>query len=188
MKVLILFLVGFSFLSVKCRADAWDDLTLKEAKELVTYLNENPFVFDYCDCCTYGEGENGPRLIKITQLEIVDCDWKEGYHSVKYKAIVLANIGVLNKRLDLTSMEDFGEGTISGTIYMNYTWAFNKDSRVASPLFDIIDYASYPGSHEACGEAHAYPSPAALKAIGVKDSSYKKWYKNKEKPMVRAKF
>ncbi len=171
------------------KADAWDDLTKEEAQKLLGYLERNPFVFDYCDCCTYGEGEAGPRLIKLTKIEIVDCDWKEGYYSIKYEAQVLANIGTVNNRLDLTSMENFGEGSIEGTIYLNYTWGFNWDSKVASPLFDIIDYASYPGNRDACAVAHAYPSPAALKSIGVKDNEYKKWYKAKENPkLVRAKF
>ncbi|MDP5098609.1 MAG: hypothetical protein NWQ27_01330 [Crocinitomicaceae bacterium] len=38
------------FFSQFSYADAWDNLTLEEAQNVIAQLNENPFIFDYCDC------------------------------------------------------------------------------------------------------------------------------------------
>ena len=51
---LVLFLF-FLFQSSISRADAWDNLTMEEAKSVVAKLEKDPFIFDYCDCCDHGE-------------------------------------------------------------------------------------------------------------------------------------
>ncbi|MCB9194753.1 MAG: hypothetical protein H6598_00830 [Flavobacteriales bacterium] len=152
-------------------ADSWDNLTKEQAENTVAFLEKNPFIFDYCDCCD----QNGVvSLLRITSMEIVTCDWDNNYFSIKYQAELVSNFvsdanGVdISKKVTLTDEET----ATSGVISMNYNWGFNKDNMNINPLVSMINYDVYGTDYKPCLNAFSLPSP---KLVGNKH--YKKWFK-----------
>jgi len=155
-------------------ADYWDNLTLVQAEEVIEFLNSNPYILDYCDCCDY-EGEYATKiyLMKVESTEIITCDWDSRYFSVKAQVEVLAEIPYNKEGPDIYSPQLFSfEKKI--TITMNYTWAYNTKQSKAAPLYTIIPYDIY-GEQKSdsgyCREFIAFPSP-----MHVINEAYGKWY------------
>jgi len=95
--LLLSFLIFTQISSVK--ADSWDCMSRDEANSLVAYLKDNPFVFDYCDCCDDITGENDDKpmgqLIKIEKMEIVACSYDATQFSVRItKSTVVSSLYV----------------------------------------------------------------------------------------------
>ncbi|GEM_PF-1455790 len=181
------------FISSLAYADAWDNLTYEEAEAVVRYVEQNPYVFDYCDCCQSDDDEDDiylVKLMKVTDAEIVPCSWNTEMYSVEYNADPIAELvykedgsGMEVRQPERVILRDFDPVPV---IYMNYTWGFNSKSKMAKPLFESIDYhyvAQYGG--RSCKKPFSYPTPKDLKTLG-KFKDYKKWYKrakpSKEKP------
>lgn len=173
------------FVSTLSFADAWDNLTHEEATKVVNYLNQNPYVFDFCDCCQSDDDEDDiytVQLIKVTNVRIVPCNWDKDFYSVEYDFQAIAEIiykeDGSGKEIIPPYVEQQEEAPL---IYMNYTWGFNSSSKLAKPLFESIDYhyvAEYGG--RSCKEAFSYPTPKELNQVG-KFKAYKQWWK-KAKP------
>jgi hypothetical protein len=169
-------------ISTSSFADAWDNMTEEEAIATVNYLRMNPYIFDYCDCCRSHDDADDlfvVRLIRVTNMRVIPCTWDEGKFSVEYDFAPVAT---------LTYTEDGRLKRASRTItrlseeeqhllYMNYTWAFNEESKLAEPLFKSIDY-SYVVQHggQSCNPPFSYPKPEHLESVG-KFKGYKQWYK-----------
>ena len=176
------FLLVSLLFSTYTLADAWDNLTEEEAIAMVNYLQANPYVYDYCDCCQSGDKEVQSfkvELIKITETQIVPCSWDEGKFSVSYKYQAIATLiyddpETIGKVLPPPlHIDDEGDPVI----YMNYTWGFNEESKMAKPLFESIDYhyvAQYGG--RSCNPPFRFPKPKDLEPAG-KFKAYEKWYK-----------
>lgn len=152
-------------------ADSWDNLTKEQAEETVRFLEANPFVFDYCDCCDQG-GE--VLLLRITSLEIVTCDWDNNYFSVAYTAHVIAGFPSGERGIEVNRITDLemDSDELSGKVSMNYTWGYNKDNRNVNPILSMVPYDVYGTDYSPCLNAFGLPSPKL-----VKDKQYKKWFK-----------
>lgn len=171
MKYLIgIFLLFSTFVA---KADAWDDLTKEEAEKVVAYLKLNPYIFDYCDCCSDTDLPKDVLLVKVESASIVTCDWKPEAFSVKIETTIL---GVLTYDNEKIVVSPPGEYEAPTSLYMNYTWVWNTETGGASPVFDVIDYASYGGDHKPCKSYFDFPHPKIVKIVS-KDKGYKKWFK-----------
>lgn len=172
----IIFLFAI-LIPVLSKADAWDNLTMEEAQQVVSHLEDHPFIFDYCDCCD-NEGTYATKIhmYKVTSTEIVTCDWDPEKYSVKIEFDIIAEINYLESGPDLSRINEAKADMYNNTIFMNYTWGFNTETRMARPLFASISYDTYGDSSEGCKPPFSYPSPSMLKFVGI-PSGYKKWYK-----------
>lgn len=173
-KLLLIMLLFVSNLSL---ADAWDNLTMQEAEAVIDELKENPYVFDYCDCCDH-EGEYATRvyLIQVLRPKIVTCEWNNEFYSVTYEYRILAEVKYTENGPDIAQMSSQEIKEYSEPIYMNYTWGLNKLTKKATPFFNIVEYDYYGADSEPCKPEFEYPTPKEL-AVVKKDKAYKKWWK-----------
>lgn len=172
----ILLLTSFNSL-----ADAWDNLTMAEAKAVVAEITKNPYIFDYCDCCSHdGEYATGIQFIKVLNTEIVTCDWNNEMYSVKITAQLIASVEHIEQGANVHALTTSNDNSYYTTFYMNYTWGMRPDSNVATPFFNIINYDYYGNDNTPCKAEFSYPTPKELKAT-VKVKGYKKWWKDQMK-------
>lgn len=172
--ILAFALIFSSFLTF---ADAWDNLTLEDAQAVVAELKRNPYIFDYCDCCN-NEGEYATTIefLKVISTEIVPCSWDNEFYSVKAYSVLLATVFYANNGPDVNQLIEPESTEYAELIYMNYTWTFHPETKLARPFFDRINYVYYGDDRQPCKSSFAYPTPAQLKTVS-KDKGYKKWYK-----------
>ncbi len=168
---LCLLISSFSF------ADAWDNLTKKQADAVIAELKENPYIFDYCDCCGSSEDKTFPtaHLMKVTSAEIITCTWNSDYYSILVtvdyicEVVQSRNEGTAPKVKASETNGDYNDFS------MNYTWGFNTVSNMATPFFDIVYYDLYD-EKRICGQVFMYPNPKDVKKVS-KDKGYAKWFK-----------
>lgn len=173
-KLIFLFTLLLSFQS---KADAWDNLTMNEAREVVEYLEKHPFIFDYCDCCNAdGEYATEIHMYKVTSTEIVTCTWDPEKYAVKIKFDVIAGIVHHETGPDLSKIYVPNAESYNETVFMNYTWGYEAETKLAQPLFETISYTTYGENNEGCKRPFSFPSPSMLKEVGI-PSGYKRWYK-----------
>ncbi|UKN01707.1 hypothetical protein K6119_18445 [Paracrocinitomix mangrovi] len=165
--VIVLFSVNIA------KADAWDNLTEKQAKTVVKFLSKNPYIFDFCDCCG---NSASVYLLKVKSTEITKCDWDDKQFSVKAKAQRISQMQWAGNGLDNYHTSEINE-EVDFTVTMNYTFGYDKGMRWAVPLFKLIDYK--PNAH-VCVGATVYPDPSG-QSVKVSDSEYKTWYASKVK-------
>lgn len=157
-------------------ADSWDNLTKEQAEAVVAELKENPYIFDYCDCCDHeGVYAAKVRLLKVTKSEIIPCPWEKESFSVNVETMVLAHIPYEANGPDLNKMTSNKKETAIYTLAMNYTWSFNKGEKSAAPFFTTVPYDKYDDK-KACKAMFKFPTPEQGKGI-IKDGKYTKWYK-----------
>ena len=183
--IFTLFILTSAF-SVK--ADAWDNLTKEEANAVVEYLEENPFIFAYCDCCTQNEGfDSQVYFLKVTSTSISTCSWNSDYFTVEYEYEFIAQIAMNSdvpnfnnirtlEEVEAQYMEPF---EFNDPIFMNYTWAYDPLENKATPFFDIIDYhyvKKYGG--RTCKEYFHFPEPYLFGHINAAEG-YEEWYNSK---------
>ncbi|MFZ9027402.1 MAG: hypothetical protein ACO2Z9_00215 [Crocinitomicaceae bacterium] len=175
MRIIIcLFLTLLTFQS---KADAWDNLTMSEANQVVEYLKKHPFIFDYCDCCNAdGEYATEIYLYRVKSTEIVTCSWDPEKYAVKIVFEVIAGISHHETGPDLSRIYIPQAESYNETIFMNYTWGFEAESKLAQPLFETIKYTTYGEDNEGCKRPFGFPSPSMLKEVGI-PKGYKRWYK-----------
>lgn len=167
--------------STNIYADSWDNLTHNEAEKVQSYLESNPFILDYCDCCLDGyEGQAKVHMLKVISTEIVRCGWDEKAYTVKAKAKKLAMLPYTYNGLDYAHpMELSGEEEVY--ISMNYTWGFNAKKGQVLPLFSVVDYSYCNSSRECkedsglCNAATFFPDPDKNPTI-ISDQEYKTWF------------
>lgn len=165
-----LFLVSsILFFSSISRADSWDNLTLSQAKQVQKFLEKNPFIYDYCDCCS----SEGDYLLKVISSKIVACEWDGAQYSVTVEAQRLALMqntgsGLNNYHADpVPADEQFVQYTIS----MNYTFVYDKYMKWAVPFFKIIPHSN----SSICVGAAVYIDPTGSSA-NISDADYAAWY------------
>jgi len=169
--LLALFFSNFSL------ADAWDNLTYEEAEAVVFDLERNPYIFDYCDCCSStGEYSTTVHLLKVVSTEIITCEWDQDFYSVRAQSIVLAGVFYANDGPDVNQLLVPMEPEMNELIYMNYTWTLHPENKMATPFFNVITYNYYGEDSQPCKKEFPYPTPAQLKTISD-DKDYKNWYK-----------
>ena len=176
MKYLMLFFL--LILSLSSRADAWDNLTNIEAEAVIVYLYNNPYIFEYCDCC---DDENDDifivELVYTYNARIVPCSWDANYYSIEYDFDVLAEITYKDDGSSHVMNIPAEPEDPTHTIYMNYTWGLNADTGKASPMFDIVTYQYSLDHPHRCKDLFNYPTPAEMNEVG-KFKAYNQWYKN----------
>ena len=156
-------------------ADAWDNLTMEEAKAVVQELKKNPYIFDYCDCCDHsGEYASKVHLLKVKGFNIIPSSWSEGQYAVQISYEVIAKLNYTAKGPNTRKLKRYAGDEIGDLIYMNYTWTFNEESMKASPFFNSVKY-SYYGEGSACKREFTYPTPKAVAKVSD-DIDYAAWY------------
>ena len=150
------------------KADAWDNLTAEQASQVKEFVERNPFIFDFCDCCG---SEVEVFLIKVESAKIVKCSWDKKQFSVVTKGRRIAKMQWAGVGLDDYHAE-FMDEAIEYTIFMNYTFVFDPHMKWAVPLFKMIEYA-----HDGpiCIGATNYPSPE-YEGVQINDQDYLDWY------------
>ena len=158
-------------------ADAWDNLTFEEAENVVKELKKNPFIFDYCDCCDYkGEYASSIEFIKVTDTEIVECNWNSEMYSVKITSELIASVQFTASGANTKEMTKQSDNNFSSVLYMNYTWGLNPETKKATPFFNIITYSFYENENQPCQAEFKYPTPRDLKKVNFV-KGYKKWWR-----------
>jgi len=152
----------------QAKADPWDNLTEEQANEVVSYLKENPFILDYCDCCDAGD----VILMKVNDVEIIPCEWDANYKSVKVYA---TQIGKLERNGSYPSAfrVEHLEEDIEYIITMNYTFVYSECGKWAVPFFKEVEYDN---KHVCCG-ATRFPDPSDNP--GIMDQEYYTWFEQK---------
>lgn len=174
MKKLLLFLL-IVFTSKLSFADAWDNLTMEQAKAVVAHLEQNPYIFDYCDCCDIkGEFASKAYFLKVIDTEIVPCSWDNSYYSVKINAEMIGEVKRTKSGLKLNKLIK-SSADANSIVYMNYTWGYNPETKQATPLFDIVQYDVYGTDKKSCKSTFAYPDPKVVWKV-YKDEIYLNWY------------
>jgi hypothetical protein len=170
----LLLLIAFIFTLQLAKADAWDNLNLKQAKAAQKYLQKYPFIYDYCDCCG---GE--VYLMQVLSAEIIPCSWDAAQYSVAAKVERLAlmqnsGTGLNNYHTDEISEEEkFADYTIT----MNYTFVFDPRMKWAVPFFKIIPYHL----DHVCRGATVFPDPTGA-GVKISNEDYKVWYDKNIRP------
>lgn len=178
MKNLFIALLFLAFTSSSI-ADSWDNLTKEQAEAVVKELEENPYIFDYCDCCDHeGTYATKVRLLKVTSTEIKPCAWEPESFSVTVDVVVLAHLPYTASGPDVVKMTSNKKEIDVYTVSMNYTWTYNPGEKSASPLYTTVPYDKYDGDKKPCKSYFKFPTPDQGKGI-IKDGKYKKWYKKK---------
>jgi hypothetical protein len=167
MKLYRFLLIAFLAISTfTASADAWDDLTMAQAKKVQAYLKKNPWILDYCDCCDPGD----TYLMRVVSSEIVTCTWEPSKYSVKVNALRVAKVEVNDSGINEHNAVPMSE-TVSYTIFMNYTFAYDKAGKWAVPLFKKV---AYDRDH-VCKGATKFPKPTNT-AGNQLSNEYTKWY------------
>ena len=160
-------------------ADPWDNLTLQQAEQVCEFLNSDPYLLDYCDCCDYeGEYATEIHLMKVKSTEIITCEWNPEYYSVRANVAILAEIPYIEVGPDTNSAYKY-KLKEERVITMNYTWAYNKQKEKAAPIYTVIPYDFYGETNPDSGYCKAFTSFPNPKQI--KNRKYKKWYNKKFK-------
>jgi len=165
-RAIFLFLAISVFSINNVKADDWDDMTSSQAKNVQSYLKKNPFVLDYCDCCSDAE----VFLLKIISTESITCSWNAEKFSVKAKAIKIGQL----ERFTFPSAyrtKPMNE-EIDYIVSMNYTFVYSKVGKWAVPLFKMVAYEK--DRNHVCAGATRFPDPSDGNEI--KDASYKIWF------------
>lgn len=155
-----------ALITLPASADAWDDLTMAQAKKVKAYLKKNPWILDYCDCCDPAD----TYLLRVVSSEIVPCDWEPSKFSVKVKALRIAKLEVNDAGVNEHNAMPLSE-TVDYTIYMNYTFAYDKTGKWAVPLFKKV---AYDRDH-VCKGATKFPKPTNTAGKQL-SNEYTKWY------------
>lgn len=159
-------------------ADPWDDLTLAEANAVVAYLEAEPYVMDYCDCCdATGQFATKIHLMKVVSTEIVACEWNDEKYSVKAQVKVLAEVEYTEDGPDVTSTVIMDDREDVLTLTMNYSWVYHEEAGKFAPLYTAVPYDNYGEQamdKGVCREFMDMPSPKV-----VADKAYKTWFKRK---------
>jgi hypothetical protein len=151
------------------KAAAWDNLTHEQAVHVKKFVERHPFIFDFCDCC----GNSEPvYLIKVESAKIVKCAWDKKQYSVLTKGRRIAKMQWASVGLDDYRTEAIDE-EVEYTIFMNYTFAYDRHMKWAVPLFKLIKY-SLDGP--ICIGATSYPDPDD-NGVKITDEDYISWYK-----------
>lgn len=158
--VLILLCVNFSLI-----ADSWDNLTVKQAKQVKKYLTKHPIILDYCDCCSRPQ----VFLMRVISSEIIPCSWSKEQKSV---SVVAKRIGQLevNTYPSIYRVSNMAD-TVAYTISMNYTFVYTKKGKWAVPFFKTVPY----NQNSVCAGATNFPNPNDNE--GIKDVFYMDWYR-----------
>ncbi len=167
----ILFFTLFLFVSLAVFADPWDNLTKQEAKKVVQFLKQNPYVLDYCDCCDI----ESVALVKVTSVKIIDCEWKKGQYSIEVETRKVVDIPNTDTGPQLPDAAP-AYGNHKFLVTMNYTWGFNATTKKAAPLFDMIEYKTYGDDRKPCKSYTEYPNPYEAEC-DIFDREYREWYK-----------
>lgn len=170
MKTHILLLLYLLTFSIYSKADAWDNLTEKQAKSVVKFLKKYPYIFDYCDCCT----DAPVFLLRVNSAEVTTCYWDQTQFSVVAEVEQLAKMESTGSGLHnyVTHEVSEEESYVTYTITMNYTFVFDPKQKWAVPFFKMIPYHL---NHVCIGAAN-YPNPTH-ENVKVKDAGYVNWYK-----------
>lgn len=171
---LSLFTFGLTFTQI-AKADSWDNLTESQAKHVVTFIEKNPFIFDYCDCCGT---DQEVYLLYATNPQVVACEWDVSQFSVKVNSERIAKMINTGSGLDNYHTDDVpSEGKIQDYIIsMNYTFGFDANQKWAVPFFKLVEYSN----EHICVGAVSYPNPKAS-GSKINHSGYQGWYKKKMK-------
>ncbi|MDX2360738.1 MAG: hypothetical protein QNK23_08020 [Crocinitomicaceae bacterium] len=176
MKHLILFI--FLIPTLFSRADQWDNLTHEEAEAVIVYLHDNPYIFEYCDCCDNEDDKIFKvKLVRAFNAKIVICSWNSEMYSVEYEFETLAEMQYEDDGGALVIEIPYETFETTHTVYMNYTWGLNAESKKAQPLFDSIEYNFYGEDPTPCKRLFEYPTANDLSEVG-KFKAYKQWYNN----------
>jgi hypothetical protein len=178
MKLLLSLLLAVGF-SLGANADAWDDLTKEQATALAAFLKKNPYVIDYCDCCDPGD----TYLMKVISTEIVTCEWNPEKFSVKAEVIKIAKLEHTDVGLNEHTAAPLGEAG-KATIYMNYTFGYDKVKKWAVPLFKLVSYEA--DRNHICKGGTNFPQPTNNSGKEL-DAGYTKWYSKAIKKVKKAK-
>lgn len=151
-------------------ADSWQDLTMKEAKKAERFLKKNPYILDYCDCCSSGDPV---RLIKVVSVAIVPCEYNEEKFSLQVEGIIMAHVNNTGVGLNEHNADFSRMGDEVYTISMNYTFAYDKKMHWATPLFKIIGY----DLDHVCRGATNFPKPPKIiDGLSQEIADYDLWY------------
>jgi hypothetical protein len=178
-KISLLLLLSFFIALPFVKADPWTGMTEAEAKETMAYLQKNPYLFDYCDCCDevareYDGKKLMGHLVKIVKMEIVTCEWDETLFSVNIvQTEVLASGYVENGVFGMkaASAEELASYTDSWPVALNYSFTLTAGKAVR-----LFTKTSYEAEDVGCGAVKAFPDPKTLENNKL-TKAYAKYYK-----------
>lgn len=181
MKNLLLFLSFLIFTQISSvKADSWDCMSKEQAEALLAYVNKNPFIFYYCDCCfDVSESKVKPKahLLKIEKMEIVPCPFDNTLFSVDVlECTVVATANVSDGFVSITKTEshDKRKYAIQWALSLNYCFTL-IDFVIPLRLYEAIDYKAEPFD---CSGLIEFPDPETIPEHPLK-KAYRRYYKSK---------
>ena len=183
LKLSLLFLaLSLPFLA---SADPWDCMSKTEAEALKTYLEKNPFMLDYCDCCDdvareYDNKKVKGYLVEIKSLEIVPCSWDAERYSVQVTEHKVWSSGYVERgtfepdaKVDLA---DFPGADGPWPVAANYAYTLQKGKAVT--LYKVNGMTDEKTD---CRAPYSFPAPKAIKMGCWKKRKYRRFYKKRRK-------
>lgn len=158
-RVLSLVILAVGTWFSEARADAWDCMSRPVAERLVSFLADNPYVFDYCDACAdFEEGGMAGYLIRVESTRIVQCSWDPGQWSVEvdFETICWGMVTRQGKVAEVRSPEELAAGQGPEPVYrddpsyrltLNYHWtiADGEVQRLLEPVQYEEDMGDFNG-------------------------------------------
>jgi hypothetical protein len=165
MRYSVFFALIASFIFIQTvKADPWDCMSKEDAETLVEFLNKNPFVMEYCDCCD----NQTAHLVRIRKMKIVPCHWDESQYSVAVVRYTIAAMGYVEdgefvqvmQEPDPEDLKLYGNAEYY-TPTLNYSFSRQKGKAVHLNTQTGEDRSDDVG----CEGLKAFPQPKKLKKI-----------------------
>lgn len=160
---IILALLALFFVQT-AQADPWDCMSKEDAETLVEFLNKNPFVLEYCDCCD----DKTAHIVRIRKMKVVQCHWDETQHSVAAVKYTIAAHGYVEdgefkqvqQEADPEDLKLYGNAE-HYTPTLNYSFSRQNGKAVHLNTQTGEDRSDDIG----CEGLKAFPKPKQLKKV-----------------------
>ncbi|MBR9919722.1 MAG: hypothetical protein GYB31_02720 [Bacteroidetes bacterium] len=161
-------LLPFFFASFCLSADPLEDLTYEEAQQLISHLQLDPYIIDYCDCCS-----DGPDyIIRVSDLSIEAAEYGARPYRVRAKGTYIYELQ--RSENGYFSIKDSKKGGFEDIIWTNYSFAFDPEDKMAHPIGQVLGIRE---SGNCNPDAH-FPAPDQLR-LQQSDPGYHQWYQSR---------
>ncbi len=168
------------FFGTVLSADNWTEMTLEQAQKAVEHIEENPYIFDYCDCC---KGEK----VNLIYVEAIYYEVEEFSNVYEVQAIGRIihtfnfivwddsddEFAILDSFLPPEGESDFFDEVISA----NYTFVFSDVTGEEISSISLFKITGYDYSPSNCVAFMQYLFPNS--DDNQVDEGYKNWYYKK---------
>ncbi len=185
MKKTLLIIVAL-FFGTYLFADTWVDMTLDQAEKAVAHIKENPYIFDYCDCC---DGES-VSLVYVEEVYYFEVEEFSDVYQVQATGRIIHTFefavfddefAILDSFLPALPYGEEGGATdeFDDVLSANYTFVFKNYSEGDVNSASLASITGYDYDLTSCVPfmQYLYPDTEDYEV----DEGYEEWYHKKTK-------